>query len=287
MKKGLLLYNDKDCKKNSEYAERFLNNCKTFNLEIELVLVSDIKYGIKNNKFYFSVKEKSITEEEYSFAINKTRNYFIAKILENLGIRVFNNSKITKLCNDKNSTYIEVAKKGIPCLDTFIFNKDNINKNNINYPIIIKQPFGHGGENIYLCNSNKDLDFIISNIKGDYVTIQQYLQSRKINDIRVFIMGNKPLCAVKRTSQKGFKANFCQGGKISLFDIDEKLKEYIDKILEIGYFDFVGFDFLFDDKSYYFNEIEDVVGSRSFCILKNTDTSKIYLEYISKILYNK
>ena len=283
MKKGLLLYSDIDYKKNIEFAKRFLDKCENFGLKIDLALESDIKYGICENNFYCEIGNLNI-KNNYNFAINRTRNALLALTLENIGVRVLNSSKITAICNDKNTAYIKAAKNGVPCLNTFFYDKDNIDINKINFPVVLKQPFGHGGNNVYLCKDKKQFINAINIINGRFVTVQQKLNTEEVSDIRVFIMGNNPIYAVKRTSVSSFKANYCQGGKIALYDIDTRLKCYIKKLFNIGYFDYAGFDFLYDGKDYFFNEIEDAVGSRSLCILKNIDTCELYLEYINKIL---
>jgi glutathione synthase/RimK-type ligase-like ATP-grasp enzyme len=98
-------------------------------------------------------------------------------------------------------------------------------------------------------------------------------------------MGNRVLGAVKRTAANGIKANYCKGGSISLYNIDKGLEENVNRLLNTGYYDFAGFDFLPDGKGgYYFNEIEDAVGSRSLCMLAGIDTAEEYIKYISKIL---
>ncbi len=55
----------------------------------------------------------------------------------------------------------------------------------------------------------------------------------------------------------------------------------------INHFDFgmVGIDFIFDEKGgFLFNEIEDVVGSRTLSMTSDTDIVKLYLEHIYRCL---
>ena len=280
MKRGFLIYCDADYAVNKDFANRFLTKGKDFGLEIELVFEKDIKYGIADGKLYFNYKNLKLPD----FAINRTRNGFIAQTLEKSGVKVYNNSEVTFLCNDKNATYIEALKNGANCLDTMILSRENLNYDHIyNYPVVLKQPFSHGEKNVYLCNNRDELEKAFESTEGRFATVQSKLNCEKINDIRVYILGNKPIYAVKRTAKAGFKANYCQGGEISLYDIDSRLKQNIQNLLKINTFDFAGFDFLADDdNNYYFNEIEDAVGSRSLCILTGIDTSELFMDYIRK-----
>ncbi len=286
MDKGIIIYNDGDYRINKEFADRFINNSHDCNLQISLVLESGIKYGISNGGFYFEHNGESIHGGNCSFAVNRTRNALLASVLENLGIRVLNSSLVTALCNDKNAAYINAVKCGLNCLDTDIYTKEALNFDKINYPFVLKQPFGHGGNNVFLCRTKEDAAACLNNITGRFVTVQRLLPCDTVSDIRVFIMGNKPVGAVKRTAKEGFKANYCKGGEISLYEIDGKLLCSVEKLLYTAHFDFAGFDFLYNG-DYYFNEIEDVVGSRSLCILKDIDTSRLYIEYINKVLNKK
>jgi glutathione synthase/RimK-type ligase-like ATP-grasp enzyme len=286
MLNGLLLYNDYDYEVNRDFAKRFTGRSKDFGLNIELVLESGIRYGLRGGKFCFEHNGKSVTGNNYVFAINRTRNAFIARVLENLGVRVFNGSGITALCNDKNAAYLQAGLLGLPLLDTYIYTKDAAVNAAIDYPAILKEPFSHGGDDVYLCENHDETKAAIDKIKGRFVTLQQKLPSKNVCDIRVFVLGNKVIGAVKRSAVNGFKANYCKGGQISLYEIDCKLQGYVDKLLKIGKFDFAGFDFLYNG-DYFFNEIEDAVGSRSLCILKNIDTSVLYMEYITGTLKQK
>ena len=282
MKNGLLIYTTEDYNTNSEFAQRFVSLGENYGLNIKIVLENDLAYGIKDGKFFFCIKNDENLPE---FAINRTRNGFISQVFENLNVRVFNKSSITFLCNDKNQTYLKAQETGIKCLDTYIYTRDSINNIITEMPVVIKKPFSHGGKQIYLCNNKTEVTNAVKSFDGNYITVQQKLKFKTINDIRVFIMGNKVIGAVKRTATVGIKANMCQGGEISLYNIDNRLQSYIDKLLKIAYFDFAGFDFLTGDgNEYYFNEIEDDVGSRSLCILAGTNTAEEYVKYISKTL---
>ena len=59
----------------------------------------------------------------------------------------------------------------------------------------------------------------------------------------------------------------------------------VNRIVQAYEFGFVGIDFLFDaDGNFIFNEIEDVVGSRTLSIYSNIDAVDLYLKYIDETL---
>ena len=94
--------------------------------------------------------------------------------------------------------------------------------------------------------------------------------------------------AIRRFSQTDFRANYCLGGEIEWYDLTKEQKQLVEKILEHLSCDYVGIDFMIDEKGkWIFNEIEDVVGSRSLYTLKKVDTAKLYIEHIAQCLVNK
>lgn len=276
MKKGYIIYTAKDLERNREFAKRFTDYGRDYGLDISILTEDRIEYGIKGNSFYCDVKP-------CDFAINRTRNHLLAKCLEGIGVKVFNGSEVTRICNDKTSAYLYATGKEIPCLDTYIYKKGDFLRGRAIgfFPCVIKQPASHGGERVFLCEDPSQAIEAARQTEGEYVIAQRLLATEGISDVRVYVLGNEIFAAVKRTAKEGIKANFCQGGEISLYEVPRKLKEYVKRLTGELFFDFAGLDFLtVNDEDFYFNEIEDAVGSRSLCILKNIDTSRVYLDYI-------
>lgn len=61
---------------------------------------------------------EAVSIERPAFVVNRTRDYHIAEILEELGVCVFNNSKVTELGNDKAKAYRYMQQKQIPMMPT-------------------------------------------------------------------------------------------------------------------------------------------------------------------------
>ncbi|MDD4002894.1 MAG: hypothetical protein PHE12_01710 [Clostridia bacterium] len=281
MKRGLLIYTDSGYEANKDFAQRFKLGGNKYGLDIDILLESKTVYGINEGNFYFNYGKPD-------FVINRTRNYYLAFILEQLGIRVFNNSGVTRQCNDKADAYLAAAKYKVPCLSTYISAKE-YGLYAESFPAVAKQLFSHGGKKVFLCSCKKELEESALQIEGGYAITQNFLGGKEINDIRVYVLANKIIGAVKRTAHEGgFKANYCCGADIALFSPHQRLVRYINRFLKHNYYDFAGFDFLTADfANYYFNEIEDCVGSRTLCILKDIDTSSLFMQHISIALNGK
>ncbi|MDY0396883.1 hypothetical protein RWE15_24520 [Virgibacillus halophilus] len=104
-------------------------------------------------------------------------------------------------------------------------------------------------------------------------------------DIRVFVVGKKIIGAVLRKSDNDFRANFTLGGTAEWYELSQSEKETIQTI--INHFDFgmVGIDFLIDHTGrLLFNEMEDVVGSRTLSEVSEVNILKEYIKLIKHSL---
>lgn len=81
--------------------------------------------------------------------INRTNDYRIAVFFENLGIRVFNNSTISRICNNKLKTY-KYLGDGIRHLK--IYDNDEYSP----FPYIVKDPTSKGGKDVFLIKNKEE-----------------------------------------------------------------------------------------------------------------------------------
>jgi len=71
-------------------------------------------------------------------------------------------------------------------------NQDDLNsiKNNLNFPVINKTDFGHGGEHMTISNSFEDFQINLSKIQQNNNTlIQEYLKGEEIQVEALFFEG--------------------------------------------------------------------------------------------------
>lgn len=97
----------------------------------------------------------------------------------------------------------------------------------------------------------------------------------------MFVVGKEIIGAVMRENSQDFRANFKLGGSARLYELQENELAIINKITSHFNFDMVGIDFLIDlDGELLFNEIEDVVGSRTLSAVSNVNILKKYIAHI-------
>ena len=256
---GLLVYSKEDLKKNSDYITWFVNEAQKRNMAIRVTADQQIEsHGIDKN-------------EAIDFVVNRSRSYEISLLFELNDIKVFNNSQITLIGNNKLAAYAYAKEKGY-----------NFPKILLDYSsekqILVKPNDGHGGEGIHLVR-NTDLLSSTEKLKQEYI-------SDIIGDIRFYIINNNIINAVMRSSDNKIVSNFSQGGSFRVYDYSKKEELFIKKFMQGMTFDYVGLDFfLTKEGDLIFNEVEDVVGSRMLSVLGINNTTELYLEHIYSIVH--
>ncbi len=283
MLNGFLIYSIKDYEKNKWFIGEFLTKANHFGLCLKLVFKENCNYVDDTLVF----EEESLDSGVFSiddccFAINRSRDARISAGLEQLGIRVFNTSRITEIANDKWKTYEFVKRSDVRTANTWLIKRENISHSieKVDFPIVVKSLDGHGGHDVYLANSEKDLVIACEKIAGREILVQQFIADA-LGDVRVYVMGGRVLAAVKRVNDDDFRANISLGGKATAYELSDGEQLEVAKVIKLLDADFVGIDFIIDDEGFVFNEIEDAVGTRSLYSVYDYDVVSMYLEYIA------
>lgn len=278
--KGWLIYKKQDAEKNQGFIRMLVEEASKLHITLQLVFEEDSFYGIKNNQFILS--HSIFDSKEIHFAIVRTINPLLTKQLEYIGLRCFNNSAISEICNDKALTYQFATKLGLPVLDTYFISHETFQPEHVTFesPMVLKQVDGRGGNEVYLI---KNVEEIIIKLK-EYPYKKFVLQEFSDNpgkDVRVFVIGSKVIGAVLRESSTSFKANYTLGGHVSAYKLNEAENILVNKITASIKADFIGIDFLLNSKKeFIFNEIEDVVGCRSLYSTSDVNAASLYINYI-------
>ena len=271
---GWLIYSAEDVEKNKYYIQMHMDKFAVYNVAIDLIIVEEIK-----NLYEF------IKANRPDFAINRSRNAEVAEELESEGIRVFNSSVVTKIANNKGKTY-ELLEGVVPFLPVKYGDKiitSGISGDDFSYPYVIKSCSGHGGSQVFMAENEQEEKSAIETIGNDEYVVQQCC-SNLGKDIRVFIIGNKIIKALLRTSENSFKSNYSLGGHVEEYTLNDQEQDMVNAILKKMSLDYAGVDFIFHNDRAVFNEIEDAVGARMLYQVSDIDIVQKYVDYIMEEL---
>ena len=215
------------------------------------------------------------------------------KILQNMGIRLFNSHDAIRLCDDKGETYLALSNAGVNIPKTIFgalcYGKDlpikkewakQIGKE-LGYPVIVKESFGSMGKGVFKADDEQSLLEIMEKVKLKPHLFQEYVGLVKGVDVRVIVIGGKAVCAMERVNSEDFRSNVARGGKGEAITLKESFKETAERCAKALKLDYCGVDLL------YGNDGEPVVcevNSNAFFdgIEKATgfNVAKAYAEYV-------
>jgi gamma-F420-2:alpha-L-glutamate ligase len=293
-----LVYFKENAEYNKQYINLYIEEGNKLGIHVRLILVEDLEFGVVNGTLF--IKYKGNIPNRPDFVIFRAIYPLLNKHLELLGMKVFNNSFVSEICNDKAKTYQYLAKTGIQMVDSSFYLNNQVRGclDQIKNTSVMKAVDGHGGSQVFLVepqnignyskvfttHENDKWNEIIQGIHHSDIVLQPFTGNRH-QDLRVYVIGKQIIAAVLRTAKEGFRSNFSLGGEISLYFLSDDEKRLIKKITDQFEFGLVGIDFIIGDTGeLIFNEIEDVVGARMLFQCSDINIVRLYLEYIINTL---
>lgn len=265
--KGWLVYEQEGAERNRTFIEMHIEKGKKLGLDFSLVLC-----------------DNGLPEKIPDFAIVRAMRPDVSRELEARGVPVFNNSRVSEICNNKARTYEYLTANNIPVIPWVSAKAEDSPPEIKAYPVVIKPCCGHGGKNVTLIENDEEYRLAREAISPDEYVIQP-LATTLGRDMRVYILGGKPVAAVLRIGDGDFRSNFSLGGRVEKKELTDEEKDLITRVCEIFDFDYCGIDIMYHEGKPVINEIEDVVGARMlYATHPDTDIVDMYLEYIVKKL---
>jgi len=164
-------------------------------------------------------------------SISYSRGLYIARIFEAHGIPVINPSVIAERCGDKYVTSQILIKSRIPTprvLMAFDESSALAAVDAIGYPCVLKPVIGSWGRLLARVENRSDAESFVEHkaalgINHQVFYIQEYV-NKPGRDIRAFVIGEDPICAIYRTSESWI-TNTARGGVASNCPLTQELSE--------------------------------------------------------------
>lgn len=275
---GWILYTEFESARNRCYIELYEKACRKYGMSIELgIFKPPRKWGVEEKQRLVELTAKECP----AFVVNRTRDYLLAKAFEELGVRVYNNSQVAELGNDKAKAYRYMQKRGIAVMPT-VYGVEEPPKQ---YPAVVKSCGGHGGTQVYLLKDiSQWMEWKRSVCQPDVRYLVQQAASDAGRDVRVYIVGNRIVAALLREAEDDFRSNLCLGGKAGLYELSSAQRGLVERAVSQLTIGMAGIDFIFHHGEFVFNEIEDMAGARGLYSLTDYDIADEYVKYIQEDL---
>ncbi len=182
----------------------------------------------------------------------------VIRHLERLGVSTFNSSQSIEIVKDKLYTQQILAAHNFPVPRTMLARYPlNIKliEETIGFPIVVKTISGAQGSGVFLCEKPGHLEDLMQLIdtaktQANFI-IQEFIQTSRGRDLRVFVVGGRVIACMERISRDGnFKANFSRGGEVKAFQTSKEIEWLATECARVLNLDITGIDLLFNGESY-------------------------------------
>ena len=202
---------------------------------------------------------RAVSDIQADFVLYFDKERITARLLEKLGIRVFNSAYATEVCDDKLLTHTLLADNGILMPDTLVGPMCYVPKaplpdgyvNNavakLGLPIVVKQCHGSFGKQVFLCETLVQLEETLNRVKTTPFLLQKCERESMGKDMRVIVIGGKAVCAMERVNTHDFRSNAALGGECRAVQAPKDISEMCQKAAKIIGLDFCGADVLLTD----------------------------------------
>lgn len=261
--KGFIYYEEVDAVRNRWFIDELIKAGAVYDLDME-VRVDD---------------ETGLDTAE--FVVYRGRDFEVCRRWEQQGLLVVNRSEVNRIANDKLQTFQLSALLGIPAIPTKVLTAA---ADIPEFPVVVKTTNGHGGKDVHLCETAADVEQTISHYTDERLLVQPFIRHDS-SDVRLYVIGDEVVGAVRRMGVTNFKANVALGGTAEQFDAPAPLRDFAERLAKALKSDYMGVDFIQNsDGVWLLNEIEDPVGARSLYETSELNVAQEVMRHIHKKL---
>lgn len=164
--------------------------------------------------------------------VSTSRGMYALAILNQWGVRTMNTFQTASLCGDKLQTSLALASAGVPQPETRVGFSENTAIEAIEaveYPAVLKPVTGSWGRLLARVNDRDSAEAIIEHRQtlGNYTHHTYYVQEyvdKPGRDIRAFVVGNRTICAIYRSSPHWI-TNTAKGGEATNCPVTHELND--------------------------------------------------------------
>lgn len=174
-----------------------------------------------------------------------------------------------------------LSMAGLPTpLTIQILSNDNkkIVADNIKFPIIAKPIVGSKGRGVQKINNQEELDKFNVIEDNDKFLFQEYIPISY--DIRVFVVGDNALGAMKRFVQEDdFRSNASLGSRVEKMELTKSLEDLAVKAVRAYKYEVAGVDIVIHDNKEYVLEVNNAPQWMAFKKVVGINPAKKIIEY--------
>ncbi len=219
-------------------------------------------------------------------SLSYTRGLYIARIFEAHGIPVVNSSLVAERCGDKYITSQIMVSHGIPSPRVLMaFDEPSALQavDMLGYPCVLKPVIGSWGRLLAKVDDQAAAEAFIEHkasmgIQHQIFYIQEYIH-KPGRDIRAFVIGEQPICAIYRSSDSWI-TNTARGGIASNCPVTEEIASICRRAAHAVGGGLLALDLFETDGGLVINEINHTMEFRNSITTTGVNIPALMVDYV-------
>ena len=216
------------------------------------------------------------------------RGLHFTSCLEFMDIPVINKFDVATNCGNKMFMTLLLKKHNVKTPKTyFAFTKEaaEANLEKVGYPLVIKPVIGSWGRGVMPLKDKDTMDAVfeireLTDGPHDRIYYLQEMIERPPRDIRVITVGDRPIAAMYRKSDGGFKTNIALGADPELCEITNEMEDLASKASKAVGGGILGVDMMEDTKNgLLVHEVNNTVEFKGLAKVAKTNIPKEMVEF--------
>ena len=221
-------------------------------------------------------------------SMSQSRGLAMLHVLEHWGVRVYNPATVTATCNDKLLTTLALLRAGIPTPHTMLAFDSQVaikGMDMLGYPVVLKPTSGSWGRLLARINDRDAAEAVLEHREtlGSYQHHIHYIQeyiAKPQRDIRAFVVGERTICAIYRTSEH-WVTNTARGAVASNCPVTPELDSLCVRTAQAVGGGILAIDVLEDERrGLLVNEINATMEFRNSIAPTGVDIPNAMLDYV-------
>ncbi len=232
------------------------------------------------------------------FVLFWDKDILLARRLERLGVRLFNDASAVEICDRKRLTALALLDANLPMPKTVLAPKtfDGVGYNDLSFlslaeeklgfPMIVKEDCGSFGKQVYLVNDRKELESTVQSLDAKEFLMQEFIAESRGKDVRVNVVGDRAVSAILRVNDRDFRSNISGGGRAQQYTPTAEEASLAVRAAKACGLDFAGVDILFGKNGPLVCEVNSNPHFKSTLDCTGQDLSEDIMEYVLSNLGN-
>ncbi len=248
--------------------------------DVEVVRIND-------GERYFDISQLPVdVDVVFERSISYSRGLYVSRIFEAHGVPVVNSSVVAERCGDKYVTSQILVRNGIPTPRVLMaFDEDSALAavEAIGYPCVLKPVVGSWGRLLARIDSREMAEAIIEHkaslgVNHQVFYIQEYV-NKPGRDIRAFVVGDEPICAIYRSSESWI-TNTARGGMATNCPLTPELTEICQRTAQAMGGGLLAIDVFETADSFTVNEVNHTMEFRNSITTTGVDIPARMVDYV-------